>query len=98
MAIYQRMSMVSAAQFDVKLFTENELNYPDVFDKAMFAAAWHNKTALDGRYYIVNQPNTMIGVNECQTINDGDYILREEGFSYVISKEVFERNYEKLCD
>lgn len=41
----------------------------------------------------------MIGINEIVTVNEGDYIVREErGATYVLPKVVFEIIHEKVRD
>lgn len=95
MSIYQRMMMVNAIQFNVDEFHEDQLKFPMIFDKAMFSATWMNKTAKDGRYYLINQGTTD---NDVMTmhVNDGDYIIVDEGWHIVYPKEIFERSYEML--
>lgn len=97
MSLYKRKSPVVAVQFKENEYLKNKLYYIDVFDKAMHSELWFDKTAKDGRYYIVNQGNTLDG-NIYITVNDGDYIIREEDFTYVLPKEDFERNYDKAGD
>lgn len=98
MPVYQRMTMVNAVQFFEDDFKKNSLDYPEVWDRATFSENWLNKTANDGRYYVINQPNTYIYQNEYTTVNNGDYIIREDGITYILPKEVFERHFEKISD
>src|SRR5690606_25472051 len=97
MAIYQRMTMVNAVKFIEQDYLKNRLSYPEVWDRAMFSELWFNRQGADGRYYITNQPNTFGGATEYTTVNDGDYIIREEmGITYTLPEEFFEKHYEKL--
>ncbi len=98
MPVYQRMTMVNAVQFFEDNFKKNSLDYPEVWDRAMFNENWFDKTANDGRYYVINQPNTYIDQNEYATVNNGDYIIREDGIVHILPKEIFERHFEKISD
>lgn len=99
MPVYNRTTPIHAIEFLEKEFLENPLLYPDVFDKAMFSELWFGKTAKDGRYYIQVQPNTMIGVGESTTVNEGDYIIREGlGVVYIMPKKVFEEKHKIVSE
>lgn len=94
--MYQRITPIHAVQFSEKEFLENKLSYPDVWDRAMFNKSWQEKKAIDGRYYLTIQPNTN-GETEYISVNDGDYIIREEmGITYTLPKEVFQRHHALL--
>ncbi|MFJ8528506.1 hypothetical protein [Bacillus sp. NPDC094106] len=99
MPLFQRKNLVNAIQFKSVKFHNHDSSYPEVWDRAMFSENWSNKTAKDGRYYIVKQPSTNIGGCEYETVNDGDYLIREEmGVIHVVAKEIFEKNYELVSE
>ncbi|PAD70551.1 hypothetical protein CHH83_01750 [Bacillus sp. 7586-K] len=91
------MTMVNAVQFNEDEYLKNKMSYIDVWDRATFSELWFDKTAIDGRYYVANQPNTFSST-EYTTVNDGDYLIREDGITFVIPKKIFEKHYSKLCD
>ena len=97
MGIYQRQTTVNAIQFFEAEYLANKQKYPFVFDRAMFSELWFDKNVADGRYYVSNQ--NAVGVDmEYTTVNEGDYIVREEyGIIFCIPAVVFEKNY-KLLD
>lgn len=98
MSIYKRKTVVHAVQFSEDEYHMDGLKFLDVWDRAMFSELWFSKTAKDGRYYITVQPNTL-GTAENITVNDGDYIIREEmGCVHTLPKEIFEKNYELSND
>jgi hypothetical protein len=94
MPLYKRICPVTATQFHEKDYAEDQLRYPDVFDKAMLSEMWLNKSAADGRYYISRQAPPF---GDFLTVQENDYIVGDDyGVTYIIPAHVFEMKYRKI--
>lgn len=92
METYNRNYGVKAIQFFEKEYHKKPMKYISVIDKAMRSSIWHNKTAEDGRYYVLNQTNANPRSSIIE-VGEGDYIIHDTGIHIVMSAECFEDAY-----
>lgn len=92
MKTYKTIKHAQAIQFTVEGYHRYKNEFPTVLDKASISVSWTNRTANDGRYALIT--GIISGHFQLQSLKDGDYIVEENDALFVLSREVFERNYE----
>jgi hypothetical protein len=83
---------VYAVKFNLQEYIDNQLLYPNVFDRAMQSEMYMDKTDKDGRYYLQSEYDSMRYFD----IKDGDYIVYTGDHSVqVVRKKKYHKLYKQ---